>query len=394
MEEIHGIKIHEDTSGPRPIRVRGTSILGLIGEANGADAKYWPANTPVLVSQHPDSFTEERKLDPATNLYKALKTIFDEQPTYVVVIRMEGEVDAAKTVKLFERSESITGKIPKILCTNGYTASLVSDAVDPVLQAFTATAKKIRAIVVTDVAVSSESFDYSDFDQYEPELEKYLKANKHHRIYPAFGKVRIQVGKTQVPVPASLLVCALIVKNDSERRWSQSPSNMRAESIHGVEHPVSFSLTDPKSEANRLNKLGVACIIKYEGAFKLWGNKGLGCLEEDKRYQFINIIRTYDIMIDSLLSSHMWAMDLGISPTYMEDVSTSQNIFYSQLKRDGHLVKAECIPGTERTSEEQILSGNVYWTIKWCGIYPANTLNFDVIMETAYLKDFMEGASE
>ena len=96
-------------------------------------------------------------------------------------------------------------------------------------------------------------------------------------------------------------------------------------------------------------------------------------------------------MIDSLLSSHMWAMDQGISPTYMEDVATSQNVFYSRLKRDGHIVKAECTPSTERTSEDEILSGNVYWTIKWCGIYPANTLNFDVIMETAYLKDFMKG---
>lgn len=391
MEEIHGIKIHEDSSGPRPIRVRGTSIIGLIGEAEGASNKHWPVNTPVLVSQHPEEFAEERKLATNTKLYKALKTIFDEQPSYVVVVRIASKKDAAAAVKQFEKSESITGKVPKILCTNGYAATVDSAGINGTLQEFTSTAKKIRAIVVTEVPVAIGNASYLDFDQYEPVLEKYLKANKHQRVYPVFGKVRIKVDQGEDLVPASVLASALMVKNDNERRWSQSPSNIEAESIQGIEHPISFSLTDPLCEANRLNKLGVACIIKYEGAFKLWGNKGLGCLEEDTRYQFINIIRTYDIMIDSLLSSHMWAMDQGISPTYMEDVATSQNIFYSKLKRDGHIVRAECTPSTERTSEDEILSGNVYWTIKWCGIYPANTLNFDVIMETAYLKDFMKG---
>ena len=391
MEEIHGIKIHEDSSGPRPIRVRGTSIIGLIGEAAGASEKYWPVNTPVLVSKHPDEFKDDRKLGVNTNLYKALKTIFDEQPTFVVVIRVASAKEAEKAVKIFEKSESITGKVPKILCTNGYAANAESAGVNSVLQSFTATAKKIRSIVVSEVPVAIGKVGYQDFDLYQPELEKYLKANKHHRIYPVFGKVRKQIEGAETLVPASVLASALIVKNDNERRWSQSPSNIKADSIMGTENPVSFSLTDPMCEANRLNNLGAACIIKYEGAFKLWGNKGLGCLEEDTRYQFINIIRTYDIMIDSLLSSHMWAMDQGISPTYMEDVATSQNVFYSKLKRDGHIVKAECIPSTERTSEDEILSGNVYWSIKWCGIYPANTLNFDVIMETAYLKDFMKG---
>ena len=145
MEEIHGIKIHEDSSGPRPIRVRGTSIIGLVGEASGASEKFWPVNTPVLVSKHPDEFKDDRKLGLNTNLYKALKTIFDEQPTFVVVVRATSAKEVEKAVKTFEKSESITGKVPKILCTNGYAANTETAGINPVLQSFTATAKKIRS---------------------------------------------------------------------------------------------------------------------------------------------------------------------------------------------------------------------------------------------------------
>ena len=71
----------------------------------------------------------------------------------------------------------------------------------------------------------------------------------------------------------------------------------------------------------------------------------------------------------------------------MDDVAISQNIFYSRLKREGHITDAECIPGVEETTEDAVRAGDVFWKIKWCGVYPANRLNFTTKMETAYLKD-------
>ena len=87
------------------------------------------------------------------------------------------------------------------------------------------------------------------------------------------------------------------------------------------------------------------------------------------------------------LESSMWAMDRGIRSTYVDDVAISQNIFYSRLKREGHITDAECIPGVEETTEDAVRAGDVFWKINWCGVYPANRLNFTTKMETAYLKD-------
>jgi hypothetical protein len=165
---------------------------------------------------------------------------------------------------------------------------------------------------------------------------------------------------------------------------------MAIKSILGVSHPVSFSLTDPTSEADQLNAKGVACIINHKGEFRLWGNCGLG-IETDPRWKFINIVRTYDIMLDSLLESHMWAMDQGITSTYVEDVAISQNIFYSGLKKEGHIIDAKCTADPERSGPDAIESGNIFWNIEWCGVYPANKLTFETRMETAYLKDIFNG---
>lgn len=441
-QNFHGINFHEDNSGPFQIRLMGTSIIGIIGKATSASDEHWPAKTPVLVSVHPDKMITERQFtgaDKEESLYLGLKAIFDEQPCNVIAIRIKGDTDAEilEAIQMFEKAASIVGKVPKILCTNGYIADKISDTLDQKLDQFRKTADKIRAIVVADLATKlakptpeisantlnsflddaeaeaesetenppasdnqEEPKEKTSFDKYATELEKYLKKNKDKRIYPIYGGVKVfkpvsaekseEHDTNTVEVPASCLAAALMVKNDLERKWSQSPSNLASESIVSLSSPVSFDLADSSCEAAKLNALGVACFINHNGDFLLWGNKGLGTLETDKKWQFINIVRTYDIMLDSLLAAHIQAMDKGITPTYVEDVATSQNIFYSQLMRDGHIVKAECIPSKEKTTSKEVQEGNVYWQIKWCGVYPANYLDFETRMETAYLKDFLQ----
>ena len=332
----------------------------------------------------------------------------------MVGIRVATEDDVAAAVPLFEKAGSIAKMVPKILCTNGHTKKVVVQSVntltdeaddelsdsqpdsgknltaDPVAQAFSNTAEKIRAIVVCDIPVGSSDSDTAGHTL--ANVDDFFTGISNKRIYPVWGSTlpvnppAASKKSAPVSVSASAVVAATICKNDTERAWSRSPSNMPIKSILGVNYPVSFSLTDPTSEADQLNKKGVACIINYRGEFRLWGNCGLG-IRTDTEWQFINIVRTYDIMLDSLLESSMWAMDRGIRSTYVDDVAISQNIFYSRLKKEGHITDAECIPGVEETTEDAVRAGDVFWKIKWCGVYPANRLNFTTKMETAYLKD-------
>ena len=448
---FHGISVLEDNSGPKPVRVTSTSVIGIIGTAANANVTKWPENKPFLISKHPDEFKGNETLGDTGSLVTGLRAIFDTCPTFVVGIRVATEDDVAAAVPLFEKAGSIAKMVPKILCTNGHTKKvaaaskknepeskpdelekLLSDedvsnaeavdtdneesvnteetesdsqatdpqpsqpvatstmTADPVAQAFSNTAEKIRAIVVCDIPVGSSDSDTAGHTL--ANVDDFFTGISNKRIYPVWGSTlpvnppAASKKSAPVSVSASAVVAATICKNDTERAWSRSPSNMPIKSILGVDYPVSFSLTDPTSEADQRNKKGVACIINYRGEFRLWGNCGLG-IKTDTEWQFINIVRTYDIMLDSLLESSMWAMDRGIRSTYVDDVAISQNIFYSRLKKEGHITDAECIPGVEETTEDAVRAGDVFWKIKWCGVYPANRLNFTTKMETAYLKD-------
>ena len=407
---FHGISVLEDNSGPKPIKVSGTSVIGIIGTADQANDQKWPVNKPFLITKHPDEFKGNETLGDTGSLVSGLRAIFDTCPTFVVGIRVATEDDVAAAVPLFEKAASIAKMVPRILCTNGHTRKVAAQSLnslsneaddeiseeskkimaDPVAVAFSNTAEKIRAIVVCDIPVGSSDSDTSGHTL--ANVDDFFTGISNKRIYPVWGSTlpmnppAVSQSKAAVSVATSAVVAATICKNDIERAWSRSPSNMPIKSILGVNSPVSFSLTDPTSEADQLNRKGVACIINYRGEFRLWGNCGLG-IHTDTEWQFINIVRTYDIMLDSLLESSMWAMDRGIRSTYVDDVAISQNIFYSRLKREGHITDAECIPGVEETTEDAVRAGDVFWKINWCGVYPANRLNFTTKMETAYLKD-------
>lgn len=412
---FHGLHIYEEDSGPAPIKINGTSVIGIIGEAPDAKSTKWPLNTPFLITKSPDDLKSDETLGDTGSLVTGLRAIFETCPTFVVAIRVENAEAVPAAVKLFEKAGSIAKMVPKILCTNGYTKKVVSQVsnalssldvdddlseesneteksltADPVAVAFSNTAEKIRAIVVCDVPVGSNDSDSSGHTL--SNVDDFFTGISNKRVYPIWGGT-ISVNSSlsskksgPVSVASSVIVAATICKNDIQRAWSRSPSNMPIKTILGVNHPVSFSLTDPLCEADQLNKKGVACIVNYKGEFRLWGNCGLG-VHTDKKWQFINIVRTYDIMVDALIESSMWAMDQGITSTYVEDVAVSQNIFYSKLKREGHITEAKCTPGEGTGTPDEIASGNVYWNIYWCGVYPANQMNYKTRMETEYLKD-------
>jgi len=90
---FHGINILQDNSGPKPIKVAGTSVIGIIGTAANANATKWPVNKPFLITKHPDEFKGNETLGDTGSLVTELRAIFDTCPTFVVGIRVSSDSD-------------------------------------------------------------------------------------------------------------------------------------------------------------------------------------------------------------------------------------------------------------------------------------------------------------
>ena len=73
-------------------------------------------------------------------------------------------------------------------------------------------------------------------------------------------------------------------------------------------------------------------IIHLNG-YRLWGETALRV--SDPKYAFLSVRRTADIILDSILRAHLWAVDRNITKTYLEDVAEGVNAYLRHLKAIG-----------------------------------------------------------
>lgn len=377
---LHGVEVVEIDSGARPVATAASSIIGIVGTAPRADVLAFPLNTPVMVA---NSRTLAAKLlaeigDSDGTLPESLDSIYDQAGAAVVVVRVEEGVDDAATLAnvlggvnavtgAFEgvhallAAESVTGFKPRILIAPGFTqrTGVVASAVVAELAGI---ADRMRAVVIVDGPSTTDA-------------DAILAAGDSgsKRVFLVDPRVlKVDATGTTVPAFTSAAVAGVIARTDNQRGWWVSPSNQEIFGVVGTERAIDFSMSDPASRSNLLNEANVATIIRQNG-FRLWGNRTLSA---DPKWQFLCVVRTADIIADSLQAAHLWAVDRGITKTYVEDVREGVNAFLRNLKSVGAILGGSCWLDPELNSAANIAAGKVYWDFDFTPVYPAEHLTF------------------
>lgn len=182
---------------------------------------------------------------------------------------------------------------------------------------------------------------------------------------------------------ASPMVAGLIAKSDNERGFWWSPSNQNINGIIGTSRTIDFAMGDYSSRANLLNAGKVATIIREDG-YRLWGNR---TLSSDPKWAFLCIVRTNDIINDSLQRAHLWAVDRGITKQYFVDVVESVNAYLRYLKNLGAIAGGECWADPDINTPDQIQLGHAYFDFDWSGIYPGEHITMRSQLVGKYLKE-------
>jgi phage tail sheath protein FI len=250
------------------------------------------------------------------------------------------------------------------------TVGTIANAVAAELQGI---ADKLRAIVAPDCPNTTDAAALlyaGDFGS--------------RRIYPVDPKV-LKVdgdGATQTQW-TSAIVAGLIAKSDNERGFWWSPSNQEIAGIVGTSRPVDFALGDPTCRANLLNAGNVTTVIRQNG-FRLWGNR---TCSSDPKWQFLSVVRTADAINESILNAHLWAVDRGITKTYVEDVVEGVNAYLRVLVGLGAILGGECWIDPALNTPAQITAGNVTFDFDFTPPYPAERLTFRSHITDKYLKE-------
>ncbi len=353
--------------------------FALVGDSLTLDHKYVVASTVVVKSS--DGNTTHDVADDYTVDAEA-----------GVITRMaSGDIDAGATLKIaydyadadevtddeviaaaakFVEAESVTGAKPRILIAPGYTEHVTRaqpngpPTAAPVTTGLVATAERIRAVIVADGPNTTQA-----------DAIAYRNLLSSRRVYVVDPGVRLTDAAGAVSdAPASARIAGLIVRNDRERGYWSSPSNRQVLGISGTGRAVDFTLGDASSSANLLNDAEVSTIIRSPlGGYRLWGNRTASA---DAKWAFLPVVRTADVINESLLRAHLWAVDRNLNKTYVEDVVESVNDFLRRLQAQGAILSGRCWADEGLNDAAARDAGRVYFDFEFDPPSPAERITF------------------
>jgi phage tail sheath protein FI len=393
---LHGIEVIELDDGPRPIRTVKSSVIGLIGTAPGADEEKFPLNTPVLIAGRR---AEAAGLGTAGTLPAAIDGIFDQCGATVALVRVaagtaipEGpgqpavSAEEATTSSVIGGVDDITGArlglqafldarsaikvVPRILAAPGFSHELA------VGTEMVSLAERLRAVAILDGPNTSDQDAVSARENY---------GSDRAFLVDPWAKVWDAAAGASTVRPASARVAGLISKTDNDRGWWWSPSNQVIDGITGTARGIDFELGDFNCRANYLNENEVATIV-HEDGYRLWGNR---TCSSDPKTAFLCVRRSADMIAESILYAHLWAVDRGITKTYLEDVRDGVRAYIRHLKTVGALVGGDCWVDPEINTPDQISQGIVYWDYDFTPVYPAEHLVFRSHIVDRYLTELI-----
>lgn len=378
---LHGIEVVELDDGPRPIRTVKSSVIGLIGTAPEADTKKFPLDTPILIAGRR---TEAAGLGKTGTLPAAIDGIFDQCGAMVAMVRVaEGTPEETKSA-VIGGVDNDTGKrtglqafldarnaikvTPRILAAPGFSHEL---AVGTEMNSL---AQRLKAVAIVDGPNTTDAAAISARENYGSD-----------RVYVVDPWVKVWdvPQKKEVVQPASARVAGLISKMDNARGWWWSPSNQVIDGIVGTARGIDFEISDVNCRANHLNEHEVATIV-HESGYRLWGNRSCS---KDPKTAFLCVRRSADMIAESILYAHLWAVDRGITKTYLEDVRDGVRAYIRHLKKVGALIGGDCWVDPEINTPDQIAQGIVYWDYDFTPVYPAEHLVFRSHIVDRYLVD-------
>ncbi len=308
-----------------------------------------------------------------------LKINYDRpDPTLVTTADVMGGVDAdtgAYTgVHALLGAESVVHVTPRILIAPGFTHERTGDLANPVVSELLGIADRLRAVIIADGPNTNDA-----------DAITYREDWGSPRVYVVDPWVQVWDTVTNAPVamPPSARVAGIIAKSDNERGFWWSPSNREIYGIVGTARPVDFALGDPNCRANHLNANEVATIIRKDG-YRLWGNRTCSM---DQKWAFLSVRRTADMINESLLQAHLWAVDRNITKTYIDEVTEGVNAYLRHLVAVGAILGGKCYADPDLNTPDQIMDGKVYFDFDFTPPYPAEHITFRSHLVDDYIEE-------
>lgn len=381
---FHGVTVTNVDTGARNVSLPSSSIIGLVDtftEGAGATAK---AGDLVLITNEREAVAA---FGAASAITKACQAIYARAKAVIVATGVAKVVDPAAQTSGIIGGVQASGKRTGLQALldgksrfNAQPRLIVApkhSATQAVATAMQSIAEKLRAVAIIDGPGTTDEA-----------ATTYAKSFGSKRLYMVDPGVQLWDTTTSATIdaPASAWAAGVFAYTDSEYGFWSSPSNKEFVGITGTTRAIEYLDGDETCRANLLNNANIATIIRDDG-FRLWGNR---TLSSDSKWAFVTRVRTMDMVMDAILYGHKWAVDRGITSTYIRDVTDGLQAFMRDLKAQGAIINFEVYADPVLNTASQLEQGKVYWNIRFTDVPPAENPNFRIEVTNQWLTEVLD----
>ena len=281
-------------------------------------------------------------------------------------------------VYAFLNAENVTGVKPRFICAAGIdTGSRPGGSANPLAAALQTVAERLQGIAIVDGPNTTHAAAIEWAGDFAS--DRVYTIDPHAKYAKSDGSI--------VDLPFSGFAMGLFIENARRRGFWTSPSNQIFNNVLGTSRPVDFEMGNPASRAQLLNDAGVATVVNiFGGGYRLWGAESQAAADREP-WKFVNVRIIADVLYETLLRNHLWAIDKNITTQYVNSVVEGVNAVIKQLMGFGALLGGECYANAEKTTQQAIQAGEVFFNVDYTPTYPATSINFSVNLTNKYLSN-------
>lgn len=351
----HGIVIDKLTGGIRPVDTLAGAAIGIL-----ADCSELAEGDMRLLRTAADVLAADDGTGTLTKYMNAIR-MHTQAPVIVVAIATANMANAVGSAATFTRSyrflqaEAELGVAPAILAQ-----CMVGETEDDLI----AVGNKLSAQVYLDGPNTTDAAAITEVALHVSQRVAFCE--------PAWKNA----------AGATLGLSVLYAAVASTLNFWETVSNKVVLGVEEMSRPISWAMGDATSQAQLLNNAKISTLIRSNSGWRLWGGLSTSA---DAMFKFHSVSRTDDVIAMSIQMAFIWAVDMGITKTFVEDVVGTVNAFLRGLKAQGAIIDGEAWADKDLNTPTSIAAGNLFIDYKFTPIYPAHTITMRRTLTNEYL---------
>ena len=395
---LHGVETIEIDKGPRAVRLVKSSVVGLVGTAVAG-----AINEPILVTREAD-FAQFGEDSGDYTIVRELKRLFAQKPTVCIVVNV---YDAAKhaatpvgSADIIGTIDAVTGKrtgmqafkdcyqlfgfFPKILIAPGFSS------LAPVSTALTTIATAIRAITFFDAPVGITVQQAITGRGPGGTINFSTSSDRAGLCYPMVKMFNpaaaAGVGEIEL-ANLSTVIAGAWSRRDQENGYWWSGSNLELLNVLGVERHIEAMINDPNSEANLLNEAGIITVFNSFGTgIRSWGNRSAAWPTNTSQKNFLNVRRTFDVIMESMELSTLQYLDRPLDNAVIDDILESGNRFLRHQQANGAIAGGKVWLNKDLNPPESLANGHLIPSVEFAPYSPLERVTYQSEINIEYLR--------